>query len=655
MNSNEVVIDTWAALSHKAPLAGTTGISGRSWVAPSWTGIHSRRLAAYKVLSAYLSNVAREFLTGEAAKAKDRHVEFGDPATLRNAIVGTLLGDEQTIVVDGADEDLPSAPDEAPATPGVDEPNTQAETATAIEQERGRIMAARDRQEWLRDWADTEHLVRKVFETEGKAVGLGDGVYVMRWSSRKKRPIVRIYDPGFYFPVLSMHDEEEYPTTVHLAWEYDEDHNGTTQRWVRRITYRLAPIGEATQNRGMLATITSALGTHVVDATPRNVTVNQAGKFTRQYAWNAEPSEMTVYLTDAKWRLEDVGKRYVSDLDPAKAEYELNEDGVELKELDIELDFIPVVHLPNTVAEEEHYGKSALLDVAQILDEIAGADTDLSAAAATTGSPMIGLTGGQVGSVAYGPGKVWNLAAGGRVDVVDTSKALDALLKYVESLLHRLSTNARVPASVLGRIDPSEIASGVLLALSFGPLKQLITEMRLVRDEKYPLILKFAQRLAMAGGELDGEVLHAELRFGSFMPHDRAEAVQLVRSLLGNGQEPAAISRMTALRLLVDAGFDLGDAMDELERIEAEDFVGAEALLRATGDEGAVFDYLGRVPTPGSQQVQPTLAPNAAQSAGGFTPQLPGAPNGAQPPADQTVTGNGPPTPFPPPQPGGAP
>lgn len=643
--ADEVLIDTWAALNHKSPLNPRVA-TGPTWVAPSWTGVHARRLAAYKVLAAYLSNTARSFiaLDPRATDAdREKHREFGDAAVLRNAIVGTLMGDEQTIVVDGADEDLPEAPDELPPeTPGVDTPPELA-GATAIEQERQRILDARDRQEWLRDWAGRVHLVRKVFETERNAVGIGDGVYVLGWSTRSKRATLRVYDPGFYFPVLSTNDDDEFPSTVHLAWEEQEERDGTTTTWVRRVTYRLAPIEPKRSKPGVITRVFSPSGTFDTETPPNNSELDASGNWVRSYEWNDEPSAWTCYLTDAKWKLEDVDNRRVADFDEGKAVYVTNEDGDELRDLDIELDFIPVVHVPNTVAESEHFGQSALLNVAQILDELAAADTDLASASATTGTPMIGMIGGLIGQgTAYRPGAMFNLPAGGRLDVVDTSTALDALLKYVEQLLRRLSTNARVPASVLGRIDPAEIASGVLLALSFGPLKQLVTEMRLVRDEKYPLLLKFAQRLAVAHGELP-DVLSAELQFGSFLPTDRAEAVKLVRQLLGNGTEPAAISRMTALRLLVDAGFELGDAMDELERIESEDFRGASLLLAATGDELQVFDYLGRAPSPGALAARPTTQPPTPGVPQGTPPTQPGQPGDAPQQFTPTLPGGPPP------------
>lgn len=641
--TDPVIIDAYAGLSHKSPLRNNGVGVGSQWLAPTWVGeANRRRLAAYKVLAAYLNNVARNFLALAAADPSniDRHVEYGDAAAVRNAIVGTLLGDEQTITVDGADDELPEAPDapqpvegEVPTTPEAQPGQASPDEVAA---ERARIEAARARQEWLRAWADKERLSRKLFEGERNAVGLGDGVYLLRWSNAKQRVRVLTFDPGFYFPVLSTDLDEDFPTTVHFAWEEEETNElGETRTFVRRITYRLAPItGRKVPPQGALSSLRTAVGQFDVEP-PVRADAGPGGTFTRNYPWNDKPSGITCYMSDGRWPLESIGNRRVANFGDADVEWTVNEDGEQMRDLDLEIDFIPVVHVPNTVAEGEHFGRSALTDIAQILDELAEADSDLAAAAATTGTPPIALTGSTVRDVVYGPGRVWNLAAGGRLDVVDTSKALDALLKYIEALLRRMSTNARVPESVLGRIDPAQIASGVLLALSFGPLKQLNTEMSLVRNEKLPLLCKFVQRMAIAHGELEsGDAFPAQIVYGSHLPHDRAEAVDLVRKLLGNGTEPSAISRVTALRMLVDAGFDIGDALDELERIEGEDFRGAKLLLEALGDEGAVFDYLGRAPTPGSRPLTPTAAVAAGltpvqlanQGGRGFTPSLPGQP-----------------------------
>ncbi len=146
---------------------------------------------------------------------------------------------------------------------------------------------------------------------------------------------------------------------------------------------------------------------------------------------------------------------------------------------------------------------------------------------------------------------------------------------------------------MLGRIDPSKIDAGIILALSFGPLDAHVAEMREMRGEKHPLILKFAQRMAIQYGQLPpGPALDAELVFGSYLPTDVAAAIDQARKLVG--QTVPLTSRRTALELLRAAGVPVEDVAAELEAAEHEDFEGAVRLLEATGDEAAVAAYLGR-------------------------------------------------------------
>jgi hypothetical protein len=316
-------------------------------------------------------------------------------------------------------------------------------------------------------------------------------------------------------------------------------------------------------------------------------------------------------VRDGTWLLDLGAPQTVEDFTEARVDWETTNDGEEIRNLDLGIDFVPVIHLPNNVALLNHFGRSILATVLQILDDISNADTDLQAASATTGTPPVALSGATMTeSPRYGPGKVWQLGANGKLDVLDTSRALDALLKYIESLLKRLATNARVPESVLGRVDISGNLAGITLALSFGPLGALVKEMRLVRDEKYPLLLKFVWRMARAAGweGVPENWYDAKVEFGSYLPQDTSAAVDMVQKLLMS--DPPAISIETAVRILVNAGLPIDNALDEVGRITSRDFKGANELLDATGDQEAVFDYLGReapvIPSrPPAPQVDP--------------------------------------------------
>lgn len=603
MSLHAFVLDAWAALSFKRDQARRLHSSERSLAAPTWIGDHKPRIEAYTLLASYFSNVARFFIPVDAVNDDERraHREYGDAALLVKAVRSAVLGDDQTIEVEGAEDDPgdePTEPDDATPEQRADYELERAEWA-----ERKSVAdAANERQEWLRTWASpqVERFVSKMLETELDAQKLGDGVYVLGWSNTKRRVRLRLFDPGAYFPVIDPGmPEDEYPRKVHIAWSFTrKDADGKEVEFVRRLTWELAPI--------------------------RSVGDEQPGTVTRQLPYAEEPTSETCYFSDGTWEVTE--GRSVEDFTEGSARWEFDEElGTEVRELDLGIDFIPVVHLPNSVAIKEHFGEALITSLAQILDDLAAADTDAAKAADLVGVPMIGVSGVQVGDdVTVRPGALLKLGNEGKLSVVDLSNGLVALHGHIENLLDRLTTNARVPDAVLGRVEPQSVTSGLHMLLTFGPLRALVAEQRLVRDEKYPLLLKFVQRWAMVAGELPpGRPLDARVAFGSFLPNDRsgmiAEVVQLYAAKL--------ISRSRALAMLAAGGVDLGEVADELIAVESEDFESALALLEATGDTKAVYEFLHRdqPETPEVEQVPPgQVLPPAIV--------LPGAP---QPPPEQ--------------------
>lgn len=533
--TRQLLLDAWAGLSFKdgiKPLQSTTE-AGRSWVAPSWVGEQNeRRLAAYKVLYAIFRNVGREFIkvVDEADRAK--HREYGDAALLVKVVLAAVLGDDIGITVEGAEDDE----------------NT----------------AAQERQEWFDAWATSERFKAKVMETERDAQKIGDGVMVLGISPEKRRVRLRLYDAGFYFPELDPNAaEDEFPRRVHIAWQFeDRSTPGRVTQKVRRITWELADIPEAERPR--------------------------------RYPWNDEPSTTTCYMTDGTWLLENIDGYDVEHFPLSKAEaFALQATAagpVEVRQLDQRIDFLPLIHLPNTVEIKEHFGEALLTSVAQILEDLAWADSDATEAAKLAAVPMVGAAGVAAGDVKVKAGSVLGLGPTGTITVVDLSAGLKACMEYVRSLRDRLNENVRVPAEVVGRVEATQDRSGIHLALSFGPMRSLIEEMRMVRDEKYPLLLRFVQRMSIAAGYLEGPVMPAEVKFGSFLPTDRAAAVDLVLNLWN----AKIISRQRAIQTLVDEGILDVDVVEELEAAEADDFEAALRLLEATDDLDAVYELLHR-------------------------------------------------------------
>ncbi|MGW1015232.1 hypothetical protein [Streptomyces niveus] len=276
--------------------------------------------------------------------------------------------------------------------------------------------------------------------------------------------MLKTIDPGFYFPVLpdGAIDADKYPARIHLAWETAANPAAGSKGTLRRVTYELGSIGEDEQ-------------------------------MTRTYPWSARPSTLTCFLTDAEWDLDQVDR--IGDVDSLslkRAWFHTNADGDVLDHLDLQLDFIPVIHVPNTINGAEHFGQSSLMKAAQLIDDLGAAETDSQRASATTGSPIIGLSGarlpidrksGQPLPVQVELGMVWPLGDSGQLTTVDTSTQLAELRSYVDTLRERLSVVTRLPASVLGTMDVSQAPSGYAIQLSFGPLDAMVRSMRLARSE----------------------------------------------------------------------------------------------------------------------------------------------------------------------------
>ena len=579
-----LLIDAWSNLSHKR---GLDGEAATSPLAPTWIGRVGgptwRRLAAYKTLRLYLENSARHVLANESESVRRNHREYGDPFVLSEAIRSAVIGDNIEIVVDNAGDD----PEAEGLEPG------QADE----------IRRAEARQTELREWAapQRERFPMRVIEGERHAVGVGDVVYLISWSGKRGRPKLRVYDPGFYFPVLDPSGDDEYPERVHIAWQWEDD-NG--DEWVRRITWEIGPLGNDRTNPG----------------TPFAPYVGAP----RALPWRGDDGESltattTCYMSDATWKAGDVLSGESNGVDAFTLgtvnRWATNDEGAEVRRLDLGFDFLPLVHLPNTIAGAEHFGRASISNVLQIFDDIAAADTDLSKAAAVAGTPPIAVddsaspsyvdqpndqphegteapqfSGRRRKALTYGPGQVMR----GKVTVVDTSNALNPLIEFIGHLLERLSTNGRTPEEILGRVGAADVPSGVTLALAFGPFRAMIDEMRLVREQKYGLLLKFVQRLMILGQITDDpRVYPATVAFGSFLPSDLSGVVEIVVKLLAEN----GISRRTALMMLVDAGLDIDGTIDEeVQRIRAEDFEGAGALADAAEDVNAARDYLGLDP-----------------------------------------------------------
>ncbi|GGS96167.1 hypothetical protein [Streptomyces violaceus] len=620
-SAKAVVIDAWSWLNYKPLYSDNLGMPNRrafpeahaTWVPAA----DERRLAAYKMLTAYDNNQVAEltaFRDGEEARERR---EFGDPSMFVDTITSHVLGEEQTITVPGAEN------------AGSDQTTPEAETAERI-------------QTLLREWADEELLPMRLLQTERQAVRLGDGVYLLHWDADKQRVRVKTYDPGFYFPIIDEDsDGSDFPDRVHFAWELPEDKARRLPARLRRITYHLDWIRPRTANgvdrtgRPLRATVMTE-PTEEQAAQPvlgQGDTLDANGSITRLYPWSEKPSYKTVYLTDATWELGDLkGPVDVDSLPMDKAHYATNGQGEVLDHLDLYQDFIPVIHVPNTVPEPgEHWGQSSLAKVLQVFDELSGSDTDSSRASATTGSPILAISGKALNSqqqYTAGPGMVFTLGEGGSITSVETSGNLAELRNHRKDLRDQAAATARIPAVALGTGDPAQFTSGYQLELALGPLDSLISGMRLARDHADRLLPKFVQRLFLAGQHPDWAglpVLPAKLMRGAYTPTDKAAVLEEVVS----ARQAKLISLETAIRRLQDIGWPIEDAEDEIKRIDARSFEDARNLADALGNPDEVASFLGRQ-APDEPEIPPVILPAAAVEQGGLEDAEQGVADGEQ-------------------------
>jgi hypothetical protein len=582
-----VLIDTWSWLNFKPlfsdPAYGVPHRRAFPEAHAMWVPAEDeRRLSAYKLLSAYDNNQAGELAELRDGPAARERREYGDPSMFVDTLVAHVLGREQHITVPGAEQ---------AETDGTQDPD--AANAARL-------------QELLREWADEELLPMRLMQAERKAVGLGDGVLHLWWDPDKQRPRVTTYDPGFYFPVIGEDaDGTDYPTRIHFAWELAEDKKRGLPARLRRITYELdwiRPLTASGVDRTGRPVRAPVLSEPVDDlpASPvlgRGDQADATGAIHRLYPWSETPSFKTCYLTDATWRLEDLnGDIDVDTLPMGDASFASNPQGEVLDRLDLYQDFISVIHMPNTIpAAGEHWGQSSLGKALQVFDELAATDTDSARASATTGLPMIGISGvtNPKAQFSVSPGAVFTLGENGKLTAVDTSPALRELREHGHDLADRAANVVRLPSVSLGTMDPSKVPSGYALELSLGPLDSLVAAMRLARDHADRLLPKFVLRLFLAGQHPDWAGLKpmpAKITRGPYTPVDKTAVLEQVTT----AYQAHVISLETAVRMLMEAGWPIEDAQQEIEQIQSRDFANAVQLADALNNPEEVASYLGR-------------------------------------------------------------
>jgi hypothetical protein len=591
-------VDQWSGLDHKTGM-GTT--SGGVDASPAWvtSDDDKRRLNAYARIRAYMETVSREFLAEEETDPdkKLNWREYGDAAVLMARISAAVLGEGPVVGVVGADMTVPDVPDipQAPKEPEAGLPPLEAEIANLVyntaaeawkanamervaswQEDLAEIPKLREREAVLQQWAEDEALLPKLIELETESVvPLGTGVAVLGWDDSKKRTAVEIYEPDAYFPVLSDRYPSQFPDRVHLAWSFVEMVDGEEKTFVRRVTYELVPVVPIEGQE---------------DPAPG---VDRGAPL--RYLQPGQEWTHSCLVSDGVWPAEAFEE--IDGMAESVVWSTTVVDGqvVPLQQLAIGLDFIPVVRCSHTLASTTHFGRSALVRNAQLLDELAATDTDEALASRWAGRPPVAVSAMPPGEteLVLHPGRAVKLGEGGSLSVVDMARNLEEVGNRVQRLLKRLSVNSQVPEGLLGRVDASQVPSGLALTLSFTSFDQMIQGGREARKLPYSLLLKFAQRIAIQnedeayGGST--EVMPAEIRFGPFMPQDLAGGAAVIQMLLASG----AISQATGIRMAQEYGAPVEDVVLELAGIRAAMGSVAKDIADATEQPRYAAEFLG--------------------------------------------------------------
>lgn len=599
--ATDLIIDLWSGLDHKVGMGKT---SGGIQAAPPWVKDPGdiRRLNAYTRIHAYLENVAREFLAPDTRDPQRaaRWREYGDGRVMVERIAAAMIGSDASVGIVGADQPVPDAPDIRPApTPpaeGLEDFEQQirqavyeaasvawqAEAEATLEAWLADLEALpklKAREAWLQRWATDEHFLAKVREIEREGVvPLGSGVMVFGWDAARSRPGVEIFEPDVYFPVRSTAGPGEFPAKVHLAWQYEEDDgSGTLLKYVRRITYELVPV---------------EVGEGVEDPAPGVDRGDQPRYLGPDDTWTH-----SCLLSDGTWLVDDFDKvNGVEDgAEWAQVVLRAGEPPVEVKQLAIGLDFIPVIHVPNTQATLTHFGRSIIPALAQLLDELAATDADEAMASRWAGQPPLVVKGLEPGRDALdlspGGGAV-RTGPGGGIETIPMAQNLEQLGARIQALLKRLSVNGSVPEGLIGRVDAAEVPSGLALTLSFTAFEQMVEGGREARRMPYSLALKMVQRIALQNEDptlTDDQIYPAELRFGSFMPQDLAGIASIIKTLV----DARVLSQATGVRMAQDHGVPVEDVDSEVLAIRQIMTDSALQIADALGAEKYAAEFLG--------------------------------------------------------------
>lgn len=542
------VYDVYASILNFKKEVSTFNLPYRSesWVPDE----HLRRLQAYEILSAYYWNYSRDYrFSAESGTDGDNDLisEYGSPAWLCNRIKSKLMGDKVTASVKRprSVKNIKKLEKRLEAA----EETEKVKLAEEIAALKSLADYLTEREEYLQEWFDDNDILLDIDANEVKASYLGDMVYMAQWDSVESIPTIETYDPGFVFPAESITGslDPEYQGEVSerivIAWEEVGEVEGTFKIW-------------------------------------RDIWELRAGKCFRHYGYYQYSGSTDL---DIEGLLE---KDLIS--------------GTSKGWIDTELDFIPIVIIPNIAVEGQSFGISNLHFLISIFDSILNNDTDLKKNSEKLGGAIVSLSGKDITlakdpttklpvAIEVEPNSVYTLGENGSMDLLDTSSMQKALLETGENLERILIRNSQITEVGAGLIDPQQL-SGIALKVLAQPLIELVGPMRLARKRYYSKLFWMIQKLYQLKGSSEERAIFKEplydvvLSYGSVIAVDRKSQLEELILML------SLFDKETVLEMAQEEGFDIDVGLVlERKRTEAQENMQSQMDLfgmRQKVDEG---------------------------------------------------------------------
>jgi hypothetical protein len=225
--------------------------------------------------------------------------------------------------------------------------------------------------------------------------------------------------------------------------------------------------------------------------------------------------------------------------------------------------FIPFVHVPNARPANEFWGVSDLKDVAPLNRELNERMSDVADVIRFHSDPPVIFKGvREHGSLAVGPGTVWDLPEGADVELLEWRGQAPAVQDHIERVMRALHDVAETPRTAFG--DSGRLLSGVALETELQPLIQKTLRKRIWWSAGLRRRNRFILRIAELKGIGTFAPYRSRIIWPPLLPTDSEAEVRNNVALVSAGLR----SRRTAMDRLGEESPEAEMKLIEEERVQ---------------------------------------------------------------------------------------